>query len=141
MNRTTITKYLTGTVKCLKPRAESICNEEYIKKEYDQPDNAPQHNSYPKELVHKLFYKNKGRKKNNEENDNDKKSLITPYVKGLSERIEKISLKMNLRVVFKYNNSIRKRLLMERVSNNKKGVVYKNPCGKCNFCYVGDPGT
>ena len=55
--------------------------------------------------------------------------------------LKKIGKIMNLRVVFKYNNSIRKRLMKvkrKECQMNKKGVVYKIPCGKCDFCYVGD---
>lgn len=133
----------TGTIKCIKNRAKTICNEEYLEQELGNISEVFQKNGYPKRLVQKILTtddRNKGKVNNGEE---EKKTLIIPYVKGISEKIEKVGKKLNLRVVFKYYNSIKKNLMhMKHQVNyeNKKGVVYKIPCSQCQQSYIGETG-
>ena len=61
----------------------------------------------------------------------DKKTnLIFPYIRGYSE----LCRKLNVRVIFKYHNTIRKYLMTikkKQKKEDKKGVVYEIACPKC----------
>ena len=64
----------------------------------------------------------------------EKTNLILPYIRGYSEKIERFCRKLNVRVIFKYHNTIRKYLMTVKKKQKKKdkmGVVYEIPCQKC----------
>ena len=75
-----------------------------------------------------------------------KRTLCLPYVKGLSEKIDKVcrTIKsVKIRTVFKTVKTLRRTLM--RVKNmvpeeKKKGVVYEIPCKDCSQTYVGETG-
>ena len=73
INHNHYNKVFTGTIKSLKHWAESICNNEFIKDEYDQLANAL-HN---KIVIQKNWFTNyctktRTEKKHNDEDDTDK---------------------------------------------------------------------
>ena len=99
-------------------------------------------NDYPSSLVSRHLQTN--RKKNNKLNDTDKPPpvLVTPYVKGLSEKIERQCNHLNVRAVFSSRRTLRRELV--RVKNkaepsNIKGVVYQIGCN-CGEQYIGETG-
>ena len=67
-------------------------------------------------------------------------TLYTPYVRGLSERLERICAPLNIRNVFTTANNL-KQVLMRVKSQvpeaRKKGVVYQVPCKDCDV-YTGE---
>ena len=65
---------------------------------------------------------------------------IIPYIKGISEKIERKCRQFNIIVIFKYKNNIRKSLMNVKTKhdiNERVGVVYRIPCSQCNYCYTG----
>ena len=86
-------------------------------------------------------------KNENEEGEGERRRtqvLCLPYVKGLSERIErecKVIESEKLKLAFRPNRTVRQALV--RVKNRippekKKGVVYGVRCSECEEIYVGE---
>ena len=80
-------------------------------------------------------------KAKDEESTNTK--IFLPYVKGVSERIEKVCHQLNVKTVFKLNGTLRQTLM--RVKNKRpeelrRDVVYEVPCHDWNKTYIGETG-
>ena len=78
-----------------------------------------------------------------EETDDSKVQIMCiPYMKGISEKIEKTCKAMNattnVKVVFKPHRTMRQMLMKVKnpVPAEKKGVVYEIPCQDCTQVYV-----
>ncbi len=71
------------------------------------------------------------------------KILHLPYVKGVSERIEKMCRPLGVRTVMKSTNTLRSSLVkvkQARPDRKTKGVVYEVPCKDCPCVYIGETG-
>ena len=69
--------------------------------------------------------------------------LFLPYVKGVSERIEKACRQLNIQTVFKSNGTLRQALMRvksQRPEELRRGVVYEVPCSECNTKYISETG-
>ena len=73
--------------------------------------------------------------------------MCLPYVKGVSEKIEKICKAINattkVKAVFKPYRTMRQILMKVKnpvPAEKKKGVVYEIPCQDCPQVYVGETG-
>ena len=133
-------KIKSGIVKCLAHRARTVCSIDTLGTELDHLQQTFESNDYPSSLVSKHLQTN--RKKNNTLNDTDKPPpvLVTPYVKGLSEKIERQCNHLNVRAVFSSRRTLRRELV--RVKNKVepfdiKGVVYQIGCN-CGEQYIGE---
>ena len=100
-----------------------------------------QKNVFPEELVHKSLYKPYSQGTRDIDNYTPPKEeewpkvLCTPYVCGLSERIEKVCRPLAVRAVFKTMQTLRQTLTKVKTEvpkERKKAVVYKVPCKDCN---------
>ena len=68
---------------------------------------------------------------------NIKKMRTIIKIKGISEKIFK-------KFERKYSTSIAaasKQFKRIECHMNKKGIIYKNPCCTCNFCYISETGS
>ena len=140
-------RVFNGTIKCLENRANKICTDDKKSDELHHLSKVFKQNGYPKNLVHRILHRpppNQSRPDTTDEDDEEKpKRLFLPYVKGVSERIEKVCCKLNVKTVFKSHGTLRQSLM--RVKNRRpvelrRGVVYEVPCGACNKMYVGETG-
>ena len=64
-----------------------------------------------------------------------------PYVKGLSEKIQRICHKLQLRTIFKLSNTLRKQLVHVKApiaTEKRKGVVYEVSCKDYEYVYIGE---
>ena len=71
------------------------------------------------------------------------KILCLPYIKGVSERIERGCRQLGVRAVFKSGHKLRQSLMRVKTAikdEEKKGVVYEVPCGECEQVYIGETG-
>ena len=69
------------------------------------------------------------------------KTLCTPYVRGVSEKLKRICAPLNIRTVFTPARTLKQTLMkvMNRVpEEEKKAVVYQVPCKDCGKLYTGD---
>ena len=72
-----------------------------------------------------------------------KKLLILPYVKDVSEKIERIAVPLGVKTVFRSGNTLRQTLVDVKnrtPHETKKGVVYEVPCADCGHVYIGETG-
>ena len=68
--------------------------------------------------------------------------LILPYIRGLSEKIERVVKPLNIKAVFRTQNTIRQKVMKVKGNPRKeeiKGVVYIIPC-ECGATYIGETG-
>lgn len=75
--------------------------------------------------------------------EEQKKRLFMPYIKGVSEKIERICHPLGVKVICKSQHTLRQTLMKvksTRPDDRKKGVVYEVPCADCNCVYVGETG-
>jgi hypothetical protein len=67
-------------------------------------------------------------------------TVITPYVKGISEQFRHIGNRLNLRTIFKTKHTLRGTLMKTepvRDAHQTKKYVYSIPCD-CSRCYIGE---
>ena len=67
-----------------------------------------------------------------------KRVLILPFHDNFLDCVH-ILKKLNIQVVFKYDNTIKKTLIKNSPPSNS-GIVYKIPCRDCDQFYVGQTG-
>ncbi len=68
--------------------------------------------------------------------------VSVPYVKGVSERIQRVLAPLNIRVAHQSKPTLKNLLVKIKdpiPAQDQKGVVYKIPCG-CSQVYVGETG-
>ena len=133
----------SGIIKCLAHRARSVCSKDTIRTELDHLQEVFESNAYPPSLVTLNLHTKRNKRSNIVENtEKQPATLATPYVKGLSEKIEKKCKHLNIRTVFSSKRTLRRELV--RVKNrveptDMKGVVYKIDCS-CGQSYIGETG-
>ena len=136
-----------GVIKCLKARAEKICDHNNIRGEVKHLRNVFIKNGYPIGMI-RTALRNKPTREEERGPDKEERAAsqprrntpcFLPYVKGTSERVGKICQKFGLYPVFQQHNTLR--IISMRVKdpqkNKDKGVVYRIPFGCCSEVYVG----
>ena len=85
----------TGIALCLKDRAEKICgpNCSSLEEEKEPLEGVLQANGYPKREAHRLLNR---RRQTKGSEDECKHKLFIPYIKGLSEMMDKSCRKMGI---------------------------------------------
>ena len=77
------------------------------------------------------------------ETESPPKLLHIPYVKGVSERIERMCKPLGVKTVTSSRSTLRSSLVkvkQPRPDSKKKGVVYEAPCKDCPSVYIGETG-
>ena len=67
--------------------------------------------------------------------------MCLPYIRGLSERIERICAPLGVKVAFKPTKTLRQTLMnvKNRIpEERKREVVYEVPCKECHLSYIGE---
>ena len=75
------------------------------------------------------------------ESETPPKLLHLPYVKGVSERIERMCRPLGVRTVMKTASTLRSRLVKVKQAipnSKKKGVIYEVSCKDCPCVYIGE---
>ncbi|MDA8003043.1 MAG: GIY-YIG nuclease family protein [Alphaproteobacteria bacterium] len=73
--------------------------------------------------------------------DDAPKIICLPYVKGISEKIERICTPLGVKAAFRPVRTIRKTLMKVKTpipEAKKKSVVYEVPCKECDGVYIGE---
>ena len=73
----------------------------------------------------------------------DQPTLHLPYVKGISERIERVCRYLGTKSNFKSRGTLREALVhikQPQPALKKKGVVHQVPCADCDCVYIGETG-
>ncbi|KAI4485278.1 hypothetical protein M0804_006783 [Polistes exclamans] len=129
---------IIGVVKGLLFRALILSSKEFHNNNRKKIEIILKNNNYPTSLIHTVF--NKFRLvKEQEKEPNNNKIIRFPFIKPLSNRINKCFKNTNVKLVF-YNlgkiNSIYTKLKDKDDKLEQSNLVYKIPC-ECEKCYVG----
>ena len=140
-------RVLRGTIQCLRDRALNVCDTTSRAAELKHLHDVFAMNGYPKKLTRRTLKQRPGRKPEQEEDETPdkegKKQLFIPYIKGVSEKIERICHPLGVQVICKSRNNLRQSLMKvksTRPDELKKGVVYEVPCADCECVYIGETG-
>ena len=80
----------TGVLRCMRDRARNICHPTKMQQEMDHLNQVFQANGFPENLVKKTLTTPEEKSPEPEKLDDAPKILCTPYIRGLSENIEKV---------------------------------------------------
>ena len=91
-------RVLAGVVmiNCLKNRAVSTCDLEYLEEEIKHLDNALKSNNFPQKVLDPIFNRinttsqAKSTPDQNGEEERDERTIYIPYVRGVSKRTENV---------------------------------------------------
>lgn len=128
-----------GVISCLKKRAETICEGIDLQEEKKNIQEVFIKNGYPEHLIKKRLHQDRPSQQEDEENS---PIIRVPYVPGIHEHIRGIAKKVGVKV-----RCSRARTIGDLVSRPKLdkvdildrgGVVYRQQCGDCDKCYVGE---
>lgn len=145
-------RVLAGVVKCLRLRAANICDPEYEGAEIAHLRDVFQANGYPDSCIEPILNRKENKQTRlpaeqaSQEERGKECTLCLPYVRGVSERIDRLCksiTSVKVRVVFKPIKTLRHMLLNVKnkvPDQKKKGVVYLIPCRECEEGYVGETG-
>ena len=137
-------KAKTGITLFLKDRAEKICgpNSSSLKEEKEHLEGVLQANGYHKQEAPILLNR---RRQTNGSEDECKHKLFIPYIKGLSEMIDKSCRKKGIQTIFSKQRTRQQRTVLFNPKQPQppmdiKGVVYLIPCSECSAVYIGKTG-
>ena len=141
-------RVFSGTVMCLNNRANNICSKENKTKELEHLEKVFKWNGYPKKVIQRALHRppklNHPEPVDEDEGKTDTKKIFLPYMKGVSERIERVCCQLNIKTVFKSSGTLRQTLM--RAKNKcpeeaRRDVgVYEILCRDCNKTYIGETG-
>ena len=133
----------SGIISCLRQRACNVCSSEDLQPELRHLEKTFQSNGYPTWVVQKVLSKRRQPSTPEPSEDNEKpKTLFLPYVKGLSEKIDRQVRRLNIRTVFTTRTTVRRRLMRVKgkpPQEDVRGVIYSIPC-ECGAIYIGETG-
>ena len=135
-NHSLIVKQSVFQFMCL--RAFRDCSPQYIDNEFITIATTGKKLCYTQCFLDRCASRAESRYYNNNINNNNMADCITlclPYHKPF-ESVVQLLPKFNIRVVYKYENTI-KILLIKNSPNNDRGCVYKISCKQCNRFYNG----
>ena len=127
---------LTGVMQGMRNRALRVSDDTSRPAEMQHLEEVFTANSFPEQLVKKTLLQ----PPKNPEEDNQPEErptiLCTPYIRGTSEKLEKVCAPLGVRVMFKPQRTMRSLLVQvkEKVpAENQKEVVYEVPCKDCGL--------
>ena len=135
-----------GVVRCFHNTARGIIStQDNLKKEVDHLAGVLKQNAYPANFICNASapptQKTADTSSHHEEQKEERGPLVVmPCVAGMSEDIRRICRKFNIRVVFKFRQTLRSVLAMVKDTlpiGTQSNVVYRIPCS-CGQVYIGD---
>lgn len=130
-----------GVVSCLRKRAETICEGQDLHEEKLKLGDIFAKNGYPAHMVRRRLFQ--GRPVRREERDEgDAPILRVPYIPGVYHRIRGIAQRIGVKVLCTKSRTIGdmvSRPKLDKVETlDRGGVIYRQMCGDCDKCYVGE---
>ncbi len=123
-------------------RAYRVSDTEYLEEELNFIKKISENLKYPSSFINQCHATAKRRfhqsKVNIKEHTKDTITIILPFHKILLYVIPLLK-KLNVRVIFKYENAIGKSLKKNSPPSSSR-IVYKIPCKSCNKFYIGQTG-
>ena len=100
-----------------------------------------QANGFPEDLVRKTLTSHSTPAPIPEPGQEPVITLCTPYIHGLSEKLERVCTSLGVRAAFKPIRTLKQTLMRLKTrmpEERKRGVVYEVPCKECSKTYVGE---
>ena len=119
-------------------RAEHLYKGQSLQRELEHIKTTFIANGYPEGLVRRTLKKKKRR--NDDLIKEGERVLCLPYIKGLSETLQRVCRPLEVRIRHKATNTLRS--LLTRIKTplpetQKTGVIYEIPC-RCGQVYIGE---
>ena len=138
----------SGIIKCLGTRARKVCHATRLTGENNHLRQVLQANGYPTQLVYRTLRNHPTPPslpptQTDTQAETTPKFLHHPYVKGISERIERKCKHLGIRTTLKSRETLRESLVRTKEpqpDRKRKGVVYEVPCADCECVYIGETG-
>ena len=137
-------RIIAGVMRCMRDRAHSICHPTKKQQEMDYLNQVFQANGFPETLVKKAVAVGPlppHGPSESQQQDNAPKILYTLYVRGLSEKIEKVCAQLGVKPVFSPMKTLITESLKVKTRSPKQKhteVRYKIPCKERSEVYVGE---
>ena len=138
-------KTITGVLRSMRDQAHRICDPSIKPQELHHLENVFEANGFPPNLVKKTLQvppkSAPPPPTEDPQTEEPQKTLRTPYVRGLSEKLERISASLGIRSVFTPARVLNRTLMKVKSrlpDEKKKGVVYQIPCNNCDYVYTGE---
>ena len=133
-----------STATSLYKRARTHCSEEFRHREQQKIRESLKLNGYSDNII-KRSYQSSIRTTNNVTTDESKKIkyISVPYIRGTSERVNKILEPHGIKLGHRTTNSIKSKLPSakdKRTTMERTGVVYCIQCEDCETKYIGETG-
>ena len=122
----------------MRDRALQICSNTNREPEMRHLKEVFQANGFPENLIRKTLARRPPPPAPREE---PSKTLCTPYIRGLSEKLEKVCNALGISTAFKPVKTLRQTLMKVKTrvpEEKRRGVVYEVPCKDCSKTYVGE---
>ena len=113
---------------CLRTRAERLCKGENVTKEKQHLRNMFVANGYAEEMTRKFFNKSNAKAVSHAEEEERKDTLYLPYIRGLSESVERAVKDLKIRTVFKTTLTLRRCLMKVKAAFTRHRFHGKNEC-------------
>ena len=130
-----------AVVRTLLTRADRLCSStQDCVQEKSRVATALERNGYPRRL---LTWTKPFNKETREEDEEPKAVVVLPYVRGVSEGIRRALKKVNIKTCFRPHRNLSQLLVHPKdpvPPEQRRGVVYRIPCGSCDMTYVGQTG-
>ena len=124
-------------------RANTLCSEEYKSSEIDNVSKILQINGFNKNMIKSTMKTGIGNRRHSPNEPKSYKYISAPYIKGSSERVNKLLEKYGYRLGHKPNHTLASMVSKtkdKRTTLEKCGVVYKINCYDCDKVYIGETG-
>ena len=137
-----------SALRSLTKRAKIICTQEKdLAEELNYIAKTMELNDFPVPLINRTIKQtlnNISKTSNGKIKEDDNRiSLFLPYEKNISEEINRISRKFNVKVINTKNKSLANAVNARAIIDKKlqeQGVVYEIKCNDCNMKYIGETG-
>ena len=125
----------------MRDRAHQICSNTTREPELERLKEVFQANGFPEDLVRKTLTSHSTPAPIPEPGQEPVKTLCTPYICGLSEKLERVCTSLGVRAAFKPVRTLKQTLMRLKTripEERKRGVVYEVPCKEYSKTYVGE---
>ena len=127
-----------GTILWLKKRGDDLCKGQSPQRELEHIRTTFIANGYPEGIVRRILKKK--RRRNDDLTKEGERVLCLPYIKGLSETLQRVCRPLKVRIRHKATNTLRSILTRIKIplpETQKTGVIYEIPC-KYGQVYIGE---
>ena len=138
------TSHKRSTAVTLFKRAANLCSDENVNTEVDNVKKILKTNGYNNNIISSsLTRRNTPGVGDSQANNENFKYVSVPYIKGASERVDKILQRYGYKLGHHLTHTLESKLSKlkdMRPDSDKCGVIYKIKCNECNHVYIGETG-